>query len=51
MVINHGKKSVIFMAKKVVTLINIQKIRNQRQNKFEDETKNFAEIIANTMHF
>ena len=51
MAISHGKKSVMFVAKKVVALISIQTMSNKRQKNFEDETKNFVEIKANTTNF
>lgn len=48
---SHGKKRVIFLAKKIVTLISIQTMSKKRQKKFENKTKNFVEIKANTIHF
>lgn len=45
--INHWKKSVVFVPKKVVALINIQKMRNGKQKNFEDKTENFAKIKVN----
>lgn len=49
--ISYKKKSVIFVAKKVVALIGIQKMSNKRQKNFEDKTGNFGLIKANTTHF
>lgn len=51
MAVNHKEESVIFAAKKVVPLINIQTISNGRQKNFENKTENFVEIKANTTHF
>lgn len=51
MAVNHEKESIIFMAKKIIALIDIQIMNNREQKKFEDKTENFAEIKANTMHF
>ena len=47
----HGKESVMFVAKKVVALIDTQKLNNRRQKSFEDKTKNFVEKMINTTHF
>ena len=41
----------MFVAKKVVALISIQTMSNERQKNFGDKTENSAEIKANTMHF
>lgn len=49
--INYGKKSVMFVVKKIVTLMSIQKISNKKQKIFEDKTGNFVERKRNTMHF
>ena len=49
--ISHGEKSVMFVVKKVVALVNIQMIRNGRQKNFGDKTKNSMEIKANTSLF
>lgn len=49
--ISYGKKSVIFVAKKIVILMSIQKISNKKQKIFEDKTGNFVKKKANTTHF
>lgn len=49
--VNHGEKSVIFVAKKIIALISIQPIRNKKQKNFKDKTKNFVKIKVNTIHF
>lgn len=49
--VSHGKKSVTFVVKKVITLINILIISNGKQKNFEDKIKNPAEIKANIRHF
>lgn len=41
----------MFVAKKIVALISIQTMSNERQKKFRDETENSAEVKVNTMHF
>lgn len=51
MAVSYKKKSIIFVAKKVITLINIQTMSNGRQKNFGDETKNFVEIKVNITHF
>ena len=51
MAVNYGEKSVIFVAKKVVALINIKTMSNKRQKNFGDKTENFVEIRAKTTHF
>ena len=51
MAVSHEKKSIMFVAKKVVVLLNIQIMSNIRQKNFKDKTENFVEITANTMHF
>ena len=40
--ISYRKESVMFVAKKVVALINTQTMNNGRQKNFGDETKNFV---------
>lgn len=49
--INHGKKSVMFVAKNFVTLARIQMMNNRRQKKSGDKTENSVEIKTNTIHF
>ena len=51
MAVSHGKKSVMFVEKKVVALMSILKKKNRKQKNFRNKTKNFAEIKANTTHF
>ena len=51
MAVSHRKKSVIFVAKKVVALISIQTMSNGRQKNFGDETENFVEIREDITHF
>lgn len=48
---SYREKNIIFVAKKVVTLISIQTMSNRRQKNFRDKTKNFMEIKANIIHF
>lgn len=48
--VNYGKKSITFVAKKVIALISISMISNNRQKNFEDKTENSIEIKINTMH-
>lgn len=50
-VISHEKKSVIFVAKKIVAPINIEIINNKKQKMFEDEGKNLIKIKENTIYF
>ena len=49
--VSYRKKSIIFVAKKVITLISIQKMSNRKQKNFRDKTGNFVKIKTNTMHF
>lgn len=49
--VGHGKKNVMFVAKKVVALTNIQMMNNKRYKNFGGKTENFAKIKANTMLF
>lgn len=49
--VSYKEKSVMFMVKKIVALINIQTMSNERQKNFGDKTENFVEIKANTTHF
>lgn len=51
MAIKHRKKSIMFVAKKVVTLIDIQTINNEKQKHFGDKTMNSVEIKPNTIYF
>ena len=50
-VLSYKEKNVMFVEKKVVTLINIQIINNKRQKNFENKIENSTEIKANIMHF
>lgn len=49
--VNHKKESIIFVAKKIITLTSIQIINNGKQKNFCNKIKNFAEINANTTYF
>lgn len=49
--INHKEKSVMFIIKKVIALINIQTISNKRQKNLKGKTKSFVKIKADKMHF
>ena len=49
--ISYEEESVMFVAKKVITLMNIQIMNNRKQKNFGDKTENSAEIKANIMHF
>lgn len=51
MTVSYEKESVMFVEKKVFTLIGIPKISNGRQKNFGDKTGYFAEIKANTTYF
>lgn len=51
MAINYRKKNVIFIAKKVVALTNIEIMSNGKQKNFGKEIKNCAEIKANITQF
>lgn len=49
--VNYEEESVIFMAKKLVTLANIQMMSNRKEKNFGGKTENFIEIKINTMYF
>ena len=51
MTINHRKKNDIFREKKIVTLISIQTISNEKQKNFRDKTENFMETKTNITYF
>ena len=51
MAISSREKSLIFVEKKIVAIINIKIISNRSQKNFRDEAKNIVEIKANTIHF
>ena len=48
--ISHEEKSVMFIAKKAVTLTSIWMMSSRKQKSFRNKTKNSAEINANTTH-
>lgn len=39
MAVNHGEKNVMFVAKKVVALINIKTMSNKKQKTFETKSR------------
>ena len=47
----HRKENVMFVAKKVVSQIDTQKLNNRRQKSFGDKTRNFVKKMVNTTHF
>lgn len=49
--ISYEEESFIFVAKKVITLINIETINNKKQKNFGNNTKNYTEIKANTTYY
>lgn len=49
--VNYKKEGVMFVAKKIIALINIQTMSNRRQKNFGDKTENFIEIKVNIIHF
>lgn len=49
--INYRKKSVIFMAKKIIYLIDGYKMINKKQKNLKRKTENFRQIKANTIYF
>ena len=49
--VSHEKKNVMFVAKKIVALIDIQTINNGKQKNFRDKIENSVEIKANITYF
>lgn len=48
--ISHRETSVIFVTKKIITLISIQIMSNKKQKNIGDETEIFVKIISNITH-
>ena len=48
--ISHREESIIFVAKKIVTITSIQMMNNRRQKNFGDKIKNFTEIKVNIIY-
>lgn len=51
MAVSYEEESVIFMAKKLITLASIQMMSNRREKNFEGKTENFMEIKVNIIYF
>lgn len=51
LILRYEEKNIMFMAKKVVTLANIQIRSNEKQKNFGDKTENSMEIKVNTTYF
>lgn len=47
MAVSHGDESVMFVAKKVVALVSIHMMDNEKLRNFGDATENSMEINAN----
>lgn len=45
--ISYKKENVMFVAKKIIALISIQKMSNRKQKSFRGKTKNLTEIKPN----